>query len=68
MARDILYSTMTFLTDAPLAQLDRALDHETHALKLESSMDAPSTKPAHLDLELSFPIPPAGMVSRTRPA
>ena len=26
MTRDFLYSTMTFLTDAPLAQLDRALD------------------------------------------
>ena len=26
MTRDFLYSTMTFLSDAPLAQLDRALD------------------------------------------
>jgi len=26
LTRDFLYSTITFLTDAPLAQLDRALD------------------------------------------
>jgi hypothetical protein len=28
LTRDFLYSIVTFLTDAPLAQLDRALDYE----------------------------------------
>ena len=28
LTRDFLYSRVTFLTDAPLAQLDRALDYE----------------------------------------
>jgi len=27
LTRDFLYSTMTFLSDAPFAQLDRVLDY-----------------------------------------
>ena len=33
---DFLYSTMTFLTDAPLAQLDRALDFGSSGRGFES--------------------------------
>ena len=36
MTRDFLYSTITFLTDAPLAQLDRALDFGSSGRGFES--------------------------------
>ena len=34
---DFPCSMMTFLTDAPLAQLDRALDYESSGQRFESS-------------------------------
>ena len=34
---DFLYSIVTFLTNAPLAQLDRALDYESSGQRFESS-------------------------------
>jgi hypothetical protein len=37
LTRDFLYSIVTFLTDAPLAQLDRALDYESSGQRFESS-------------------------------
>jgi hypothetical protein len=37
LTRDFLYSKMTFLSDAPLAQLDRALDYESSGQRFESS-------------------------------
>ena len=36
MTRNFLYSTMTFLSDAPLAQLDRALDFGSSGRGFES--------------------------------
>ena len=36
LTRDFLYSTMTFLSDAPLAQLDRALDFGSSGRGFES--------------------------------
>ena len=37
LTADFLYSMMTCLTDAPLAQLDRALDYESSGQRFESS-------------------------------
>ena len=37
LTRDFLYSIVTSLTDAPLAQLDRALDYESSGQRFESS-------------------------------
>ena len=37
MTRDFLYSMMTFLSCAPLAQLDIALDYESSGQRFESS-------------------------------
>ena len=37
LTREFLYSIVTFLTDAPLAQLDRALDYESSGQRFESS-------------------------------
>jgi hypothetical protein len=36
LTRDFLYSTITFLSDAPLAQLDRALDFGSSGRGFES--------------------------------